>query len=89
MIESTVITLVLLLSGGFFIAMRLMAQNARNNPAAEQARLQQSLVWHEERLRNAQAKNWDHDMIARITAQVDETRAQLARINAEVPASGR
>ncbi|HEX7631485.1 MAG TPA: hypothetical protein VF388_05085 [Lacunisphaera sp.] len=80
MIESTVITLLLLVSGGLFLAMRIMAQNARNNPAAERARLQQSLVWHEERLRNAQEKNWDHDMIARITAQVEETRQRLAQL---------
>lgn len=80
MIESTVITLLLLVSGGLFLAMRIMAQNARNNPAAERARLQQSLVWHEERLRDAQSKNWDHDMIARITAQVEDTRQRLEQI---------
>ena len=82
MIESSVIAFLVLVSGGLFLAMRLMAQNARNNPAAERARLQQSLVWHEERLRNARAKNWDHDMIARITAQVEETRQRLEQITA-------
>ena len=89
MIESSVIAFLVLVSGGLFIAMRLMAQNARNNPAAERARLEQSLVWHEERLRQAQTKNWDHDMVARITAQVEETRQQLARVTAEVPVAGR
>jgi hypothetical protein len=89
MIESTVITLLLLMSGGLFIAMRLMAQNARNNPVAERARLQQSLVWHEERLRQAQSKNWDQDMVMRITAQVESTRLQLARVEAEAPVSPR
>ena len=87
MIESGVIALLVLVSGGLFLAKRLMAQNARNNPAAERARLQQSLGWHEERLRNAQAKNWDHDMIARIAAQVEETRRQLAQVNAKAPHS--
>lgn len=81
MIESSVIAFVLLVSAGLFIAMRLMAQNARNNPGAERARLQTSLAWHEERLRNAQQKNWDHDMVARITHQVEETRQRLAEIS--------
>jgi len=38
--------------------MRLMAQNARRDPVALRARLHDSLVWHEERLRLAKEKNW-------------------------------
>ncbi len=87
MIESSVILFVLLVSGALFIGARLMAQNSRKNPAVELARLQESLVWHEERLRQAQLKNWDRDMVDRITAQLEETRQQLARVHAE--AAGR
>ena len=84
MIESSVILFVLLVSGALFIGARLMKQNARSNPTAELARLRESLAWHEERLRQARLKNWDHDMVDRITAQLEDTREQLARVNAEV-----
>jgi hypothetical protein len=87
MIESSVLLFLFLVSGALFIGARLMAQNARKNPAVELARLQESLVWHEERLRQAQLKKWDHDMVERITAQLEETRQQLARIDAEVAAA--
>jgi hypothetical protein len=82
MIESSVILFVLLSSGALFIGMRLMAQNARRDPVALRARLHDSLVWHEERLRQAKEKNWDHDMISRITGELAETKAQLAQLSA-------
>lgn len=83
MIESSVILFVLIVSGALFIGARLMAQNSRRDPVALRARLRESLVWHEERLRRAQEKNWDHDMISRIAGELAETRAQLARLPAE------
>jgi hypothetical protein len=86
MIESSVILFVFLVAGALFVGARLMAQNARKNPALELARLQESLVWHEERLRQARLKNWDHDMVERIAAQLAETQQQLARIDAETVA---
>lgn len=82
MIESSVILFVLLVSGALFIGARLMAQNSRRDPVALRARLHESLVWHEERLRRAKEKNWDHDMISRISGELAETRAQLARLSA-------
>jgi hypothetical protein len=86
MIESSVILFVFLVSGALFLGSRLMAQNARKNPAVELARLRESLVWHEERLRQARLKNWDADMVDRITAQLEETRQRLASIDAEAVA---
>jgi hypothetical protein len=87
MIESSVLLFIFLVSGALFIGARLMAQNARKNPTVELARLQESLVWHEERLRQAHLKKWDHDMVERITAQLEETRRQLARVDAEIAAA--
>ncbi|SDR96881.1 hypothetical protein [Opitutus sp. GAS368] len=91
MIEASVILFVFLVAGLLFVGSRLMAQNARSNPAAELVRLQETLAWHEERLHQAKQKNWDYDMINRIAGELAETRAQLARLNARpvaAPASG-
>lgn len=82
MIEGTVILVVSLLAGLLFVGTRVMAQNARKNPAAELARLHESLAWHEARLLNAQQKGWDQGMIGQIRSQVDETRARLAVLKA-------
>jgi hypothetical protein len=82
MIEASVILFVLVAAGSLFIGARLMAQNARKDPAAEMARLHESLAWHESRLRQAKAKNWDYDMINRITEELEETRFQLAQLSA-------
>ncbi len=81
MIESSVILFVGLVVGALFIGARLMAQNARRDPVALRARLHESLVWHEERLRRAKEKNWDSDMISRIAGELAETQAQLARLS--------
>lgn len=81
MIESSVILFVLLVSGALFIGARLMKQNARSNPTAELARLRESLAWHEERLRQARLKNWDHDMVSRINQQLEETRGRLDQVS--------
>lgn len=83
MIEASVILFVLLVAGSLFIGSRLMAQHARKDAAAERARLHESLAWHEERLRQAKAKNWDYDMINRITEELDDTRFRLAQLNAQ------
>jgi hypothetical protein len=82
MIEASVILFVFLVAGSLFVGARLMAQNVRSNPAAELARLHDSLAWHEERLRQAKQKNWDYDMINRIAGELAETRARLASLNA-------
>jgi hypothetical protein len=82
MIEASVILFVLVVAGSLFIGARLMAQNARKDPVAEIARLHESLAWHEERLRLAKAKNWDYDMVNRITEELEDTRFQLAQISA-------
>ena len=83
MIEASVILFVLLAAGSLFIGSRLMAQSARKDTAAERTRLHESLAWHEERLRVAKAKNWDYDMINRITEELDDTRFRLAQLNAQ------
>jgi hypothetical protein len=82
MIEASVILFVLVAAGSLFIGSRLMAQNTRKDSAAERARLHESLAWHEERLRLAKAKNWDYDMINRITEELDDTRFRLAQLSA-------
>ncbi len=83
MIEASVILFVLVVAGSLFIGSRLMAQNARKDSVAERARLHETLAWHEERLRLAKAKNWDYDMINRITEELDDTRFRLAQLNAQ------
>ncbi len=83
MIEASVILFVLVVAGSLFIGSRLMAQNARKDSVAERARLHETLAWHEERLRQAKAKNWDYDMINRITEELDDTRFRLAQLNAQ------
>jgi hypothetical protein len=82
MIEAGVILLVFLFVGALFIGSRLIAHNSRRNPAAELARLHESLAWHEARLRQAKQKNWDYDMINRITEELDDTRFRLAQLSA-------
>ena len=83
MIEAGVILFVLVAVGSLFIGSRLMAQPARKDAVAERARLHASLAWHEERLRQAKVKNWDYDMINRITEEMDDTRFRLAQLNAQ------
>ncbi len=82
MIEASVILFVLVAVGSLFIGSRLMAQNARKDCVTERARLHETLAWHEERLRLAKAKNWDYDMINRITEELDDTRFRLAQLSA-------
>jgi hypothetical protein len=89
MIEASVILFVLLVAGFLFIGARLMAQNTRKDVMAEQARLRASLAWHEERLRQAKLKNWDYEMIHRISEQLDDTRFQLAQITSAQAAASR
>jgi hypothetical protein len=89
MIEAGVILMVLLVAALLFVVLRVAAQKARGNPAAEIARLHESLAWHEQRLRVAKAKNWDYDMINRITEELDDTRFRLAQLNAAAPAGRR
>lgn len=82
MIEASVILLVLVSAVFLFLRSRLLARNTRKDPAAEMARLHESLAWHESRLRRAKAKHWDYEMINRITEELEETRFQLAQISA-------
>src|SRR6267154_1722907 len=89
MIETSVILFVFLTAGGLFLVARLSAQNARSNPAAERARLQESLAWHEERLQRAKEKNWDYDMINRITEEMEDIRFRLASLNTLPVSAGR
>ncbi len=49
---------------------------------AERARLDQHIAWLEDRLEHAREKHWDEDMIGRITAQLDDARAELAALPA-------
>jgi hypothetical protein len=86
MIEGTAILVVFLTAALIFIAVRLQAQNARRNPLAEAARLRESVVWHEQRLRTAREKKWDTAMIDQIAEQLAEAEYQLARVNAAPPA---
>jgi len=44
--------------------------------------LRQQLAWHEQRLQHAREKNWDREMVHRITEDLDDTRFALARLNA-------
>lgn len=83
MIEASVILFVLVTAGALFVGSRLMAQNARKDSVAERARLHEALAWHEQRLRLAKQKHWDYDMINRITEELDDTRFQLAQLNAQ------
>lgn len=84
MIESSVILFVFLTAVALFVGARLLSQhNRRKNPAAEIARLNTSLAWHEERLMRARQKGWDHDMVSQISTQIAETRAQLVALQAE------
>jgi hypothetical protein len=90
MIESSVILFILMVGAGLYLATRLSKEKDRSNPAAEKARLHASLAWHEQRLQNARAKNWDEHMIASIHAQVTEVQDRLAEIAAaEEPATTR
>jgi hypothetical protein len=83
MIVASVILLVLLTSGSLFFGSRLLAQKARESAAAERARLHETLVWHEQRLRQAKAKHWDYNLINKITEELDDTRFRLAQLNAQ------
>lgn len=80
MIEGITILAVFLAAAGFFIVTRLHAQEARRNPVAERTRLEESLVWHTERLRRAKEKQWDPEMIRSIAHQLAEVQAQLADV---------
>lgn len=81
MIE-TCITLSLLLAATLYFASRMARENARKNPAAEKARLLESLAWHEKRLARAKADKWDEHMLAGVEHQLDEVRTRLEEIAA-------
>jgi hypothetical protein len=82
MIESLAILAVFLIAALIYLGARLQAQGERRNPAAELARLQESLAWHEDRLRRAKEKQWDDGMIRPIAEQLAEIQAKLHRFQA-------
>ena len=81
MIESTIVISLLLVAALWFAA-RLAKENARRDPGVQQARMQASLAWHEERLQRAREQNWDREMIHQISEQVEDARFQLAQVAA-------
>ena len=82
MIESLAILAVFLIAALIYLGARLQAQSERRNPVAELARLQESLAWHEDRLRRAKEKQWDDGMIRPIAEQHAEIQARLHRFQA-------
>jgi hypothetical protein len=81
MIEGLAILFVFMTAALIYLGARVQAQNASRDPRAEAARLQESLIWHEERLRLAKEKNWDDGMINQIAGQLDEIQGKLADFN--------
>jgi len=82
MIEALAILVVFLTAALIYLSAQMQAQSARRDPVAELARLQESLVWHDERLRLAKEQRWDDDMINRIAGQRAEILGELARFHA-------
>lgn len=68
----------------YFYAWLEAGNPARHNPAQDLARLHQHAAWLQGRLRLAERENWDAEMIANLTADLDATSRQLARASAPV-----
>jgi hypothetical protein len=79
MIEAFAILAVFLTASLIYLGARLQAQNDSLDPHAEEARLRESLAWHEDRLKQAQERRWDADMTGRIAEQLAEIQGKLAR----------
>lgn len=80
--EALVIVFVPLIALGIYVISRFQTYGLPRNAQEEIAELRQRLAWHEQRLRHAQEKNWDRDMIHQITEQLEDTRFQLVQVNA-------
>jgi hypothetical protein len=81
MIEALAILVVFLTAALIYLGAQMQAQSARRDPVAELARLRESLVWHDERLRLAKENQWDAEMISRIAGQRAEISGQLTRFH--------
>jgi hypothetical protein len=50
--------------------------------AAERSRLDQHIAWLEERLTHARRNNWDEQMMANLTAQLENARREQSVLSA-------
>jgi hypothetical protein len=83
--EALVILLVPMVALAIYLISRFQTHGLPQTAQEELAELQQQLAWHEQRLQNARARNWDEGMIAQITSQRDDSRLRLARVSAAAP----
>ena len=80
--EALILPVIPLVALAVYLISRFQNYGAPRNPQEEMEGLRQQLAWHEHRLQHAREKKWDRDMIHRITEELDDTRFQLARLNA-------
>ena len=79
--EAFVLLLVPLVA--FFVWAVAYFQPKALDPMAERAQLDEHIAWLEERLAHARQKNWDEQMLANLTAQMESARdRQAGRQNA-------
>ncbi|MDB6113994.1 MAG: hypothetical protein JWQ83_810 [Lacunisphaera sp.] len=87
--EAVVILLVPLIAAAVYLGARFQGQGIALDPQQELAQLQERLAWHEDRLRQARAKNWDEAMVEQIASQLAEARRELGRFSPDPQSHGR
>lgn len=87
--EALVILIVPLVALVIYLVSRTQTYGVPRNTEEQLTALRQQEAWHEHRLQHARAKNWDREMIHRISEELDDTRFQLAQVNASAQAASR
>lgn len=72
--EAVVILIVPIVA--LFVGAAAVLQPRRLDPAAERVRIAERVAWLEERMRHAQAGNWDEQMMERLTDELADARHQ-------------
>ena len=81
MIEGMAVLGVFAVATLIYFSAFIQAQNEQGDATTELARLQETLAWHDERLRLARVKRWDDEMINRIVRQRAEVAGEIVRRN--------
>jgi hypothetical protein len=78
--EALAVLLVFVVAVSSYVAARVQTGNPANaDPAADLQRLHQHRAWLDERLRQAQRENWDQAMLARLSEQIQNVEAEIAK----------
>ena len=80
--EALVVAAILAVAVAVYLYALLESRNpARQNAQLDLARLRQHTAWLQDRLRLAEEENWDGDMVASISTELELARRQLAELS--------